>query len=96
MSEISERTFATDDGGSIYTITPKAKVRVVPDKEISQEEYLKELDEILQSIDAIKTKYYTLDASVERVRSRTFYQILQSCLTQLIKSIMSKLETQKI
>lgn len=48
MSEISERAFATDDSSGIYTITPKAKVRVVPDKEISQEEYLKGLDEILQ------------------------------------------------
>lgn len=95
MNDISKLASSwEDDRDSVYAIANETKVQVVPDKEMSHEDYIKELDEILRSIEEIKEQYYALDASVERVRSRTFNQIVQSYLTQVINRIISKTEVE--
>ena len=69
----------------LISTTHKSKSIIKKHLEGDIEDYYKELDQCLKSIDNIKKRYYANDAALERIRSRSFLEILQVRLEELTK-----------
>lgn len=85
----------------IVDATPKGHIMVVYDNsdmspDMSIEENEERMRRVQESIDRIRRNYYYSDASVKRVQSRSFADILQAKLIQIIsEQKLSKTQKQR-
>lgn len=60
--------------------------------EMSDAEYERELKRMKQSLERIRTAYYSSDAALERVQSRSFKEISYSRLAKVLAEIKQRRE----
>ena len=73
-----------EKNGNIVLVQRRNDIQIIPNVELSAEEYLKELEELTKSIERIKKEYYSNKAMIERIQDRNFTDIVRARISKLI------------
>lgn len=73
-----------EKNSNIISIQRRNNIQIIPNVELSEEEYLKELEELTKSIERIKKEYYSNRAMIERIQDRSFTDIIRARISKLI------------
>ena len=91
MSDNNKKTNAMKK--DYLDVSKKQELSIVNDiSEMTDEEYELLIKKVRESIEAIKTEYYSSDAAIDRVQSRNFMDILLAKISQLISSHKAKID----